>query len=525
MLESFRVITEKRADGRVETEATVKLVHDGERLVAHRARATARSTRSTARCARPSSRACPELGDIELVNFKVRILDETKGTGAVHPRAHRLQRRPRHWGAIGVSENVIEASWEALVDSLEHGVRRPSRASRAPPAASSTGPRRARSPSPSRSSATASAELVDARCSRSGQLSLGPMVPRFERALVRAHRRRRTPSPAPAAPPACTAACTRWASAPATRSSRRRSRSSPPPTRSCSPARRRCSPRSTRSRFNMDPAAVEAAITPRTKAILIVDIFGYPADVPALVEIAERARPGAASRTPARPSTATTTARKLGTFGHPAVYGFYANKQLTTAEGGVVLTDDAALASMLREPGATRGARTTAPGSSHSRLGFNYRLSDVHSAIGVAQLERLDDIMAGRARVARLVPGARGRPSTASRRCTRARSARSWFVYAPRLDPGPRPRRGDRRPRRRRRLGQAVPALHPPAALLPGRRTATGPAIFPVTEAISASTIALPFFPEMTEDQVDRVVRRARPLAGAPAPLGGSGGG
>ena len=82
------------------------------------------------------------------------------------------------------------------------------------------------------------------------------------------------------------------------------------------------------------------------------------------------------------------------------MYGFYANKQLTTAEGGVVLTDDDA-------PGRASSSSLTNQGRSddgawlvHSRLGFNYRLSDVHCAIGVAQLERLDDMLAGRARVA-----------------------------------------------------------------------------------------------------------------------------
>jgi 2-isopropylmalate synthase len=126
-LESFRVITEKRADGRVETEATVKLFHQGERLVATAEGNGPVNALDTALRSALEARV-PELRDIRLVNFKVRILDETKGTGAVTRVLIDSGDGHDTWGAIGVSENVIEASWEALLDSLEHGVRRVTRA-------------------------------------------------------------------------------------------------------------------------------------------------------------------------------------------------------------------------------------------------------------------------------------------------------------------------------------------------------------------------------------------------------------
>ncbi|HWH13326.1 MAG TPA: citramalate synthase [Miltoncostaeaceae bacterium] len=127
-LESFRVVTEKRADGHVETEATVKLHHNGERIVAmgegngpvnalDRALRTALEPR------------IPELAEIALVNFKVRILDEGKGTGATTRVLLDSGDGVDTWGAIGVSDNVIAASWEALCDSLAYGVRRAARAS------------------------------------------------------------------------------------------------------------------------------------------------------------------------------------------------------------------------------------------------------------------------------------------------------------------------------------------------------------------------------------------------------------
>ena len=122
-LESFRVITEKRADGKVETEATIKIFHRGERLVATaEGNGPINALDSALRIA--LGPRVPELGEIELVNFKVRILDETKGTAAVTRVLLDSSDGHGTWGSIGVSENVIEASWEALLDSVEHGTRR-----------------------------------------------------------------------------------------------------------------------------------------------------------------------------------------------------------------------------------------------------------------------------------------------------------------------------------------------------------------------------------------------------------------
>ena len=121
-LESWRAIVEKRADGRVETEATIKIWVDGERYVR-----TAEGNGPVHALDRALRDALieiyPHLRDIDLVNFKVRILDEAKGTGAVTRVLLDASDGEQVWGSIGVSENVIEASWEALVDSLEYGMR------------------------------------------------------------------------------------------------------------------------------------------------------------------------------------------------------------------------------------------------------------------------------------------------------------------------------------------------------------------------------------------------------------------
>ena len=253
--------------------------------------------------------------------------------------------------------------------------------------------------------------------------------------------------------------------------------------------------------FNMDPAAVEAAITHRTKAIEIVDIFGYPAEIPALKAIAEK-HGLAVVEDACQSIDGAYDGRKLGTWGHPAVYGFYANKQLTTAEGGLILLDDDELARVLSSL-TNQGRSDDGAWLVHSRLGFNYRMSDVHAAIGVAQLERLDDLQAGRARVAgwyqQRVAGIEGVTPMYE-----GPQVRSWFVYAPRLDASI-----DRDAvivALNARGVQAKPYL-PSIHLQPFYRERFGyePGHLPVTEAIASSTVALPFSPEMTEEQVDAV--------------------
>ncbi len=253
--------------------------------------------------------------------------------------------------------------------------------------------------------------------------------------------------------------------------------------------------------FNMDPAAVEAAITPLTRAILVVDIFGYPADVPALIAIAERH--GLAIVEDACQSIdGDFNGKKLGTYGHPSVYGFYANKQLTTAEGGVILTDDDALYLLLKSL-TNQGRSDDGAWLVHSRLGFNYRLSDVHAAIGIAQIERLDWMQDARARIA-----ARYQARMASvdgvTPMYEGPQRRSWFVYAPRLDAD---LARDAIIGRLEAEGVSAKPYLPCIHLQPYYRTDHGhaPGELPVTEEISASTIALPFFCEMTDEQVDRV--------------------
>ena len=221
-LESWRVMAEKREDGKVQTEATIKIWVDGERYV-RTAEGNGPVNALDTALREAISETYPHLRDIKLVNYKVRILDEWKATGAVTRVLLDASDGHDTWGAIGVHENVIEASWDALVDSLEAGML-PGRAAgdrRAGVSARPARPAARRSLTRSRSPGPCSGEAEEAgRRSRSS----APASSRSARACPPSRRRsppasaRATPARSRAAPPACTSRCGPSASPRATRS-------------------------------------------------------------------------------------------------------------------------------------------------------------------------------------------------------------------------------------------------------------------------------------------------------------------
>ena len=150
--------------------------------------------------------------------------------------------------------------------------------------------------------------------------------------------------------------------------------------------------------FVLDPAAVEAAITPRTRGILPVHVFGYPCDMEALGALA--AKHSLTIIEDACESVGSErSGRRAGGHGNPAVFAFYPNKQMTTGEGGMITTDDAELAGLLRSL-ANQGRSDSGDWLEHDKLGFNYRMDELSAAVGLAQTERLDEILGARAAVA-----------------------------------------------------------------------------------------------------------------------------
>jgi perosamine synthetase len=195
--------------------------------------------------------------------------------------------------------------------------------------------------------------------------------------------------------------------------------------------------------------------------------------------------------------------RKVGARGNLATFAFYANKQLTTGEGGMVIASDPASAARLRSE-RNQGRAADMGWLDHGGLGFNYRLSDVAAALGVAQLEKLDTMLANRARVAALyAQGLAAIEGLIVPIVARGSETRSWFVYAVQLPQGADRDATIARLAERRVASKAyLPCIH----LFPHlRELGYREGQFPVAEAASARSLALPFFPAMGESQVTRV--------------------
>jgi perosamine synthetase len=256
--------------------------------------------------------------------------------------------------------------------------------------------------------------------------------------------------------------------------------------------------------LNLDPAAAAAAVGERTAALLPVHIFGYPADMPAFEALAQRHRLAIVEDACEALGGVHADGRPIGGRGQPAVFGFYANKQLTTGEGGMVVHSDAALKQRL-DSERNQGRAADMGSLEHDRLGFNYRLSEIAAAIGIVQLERLDEMLAARSWVARCYREALSGIEGVELPCPDTDgNTRGWFVFVVQL-----PRDADRE-QTVRALAEAgiqskpyMPAIH----LLSYYRERFGhrSGEFPVCEDVAARSLALPFFPGMEEGRVARV--------------------
>jgi perosamine synthetase len=261
--------------------------------------------------------------------------------------------------------------------------------------------------------------------------------------------------------------------------------------------------------LNMDPASVEAAITERTKAIVAVDIFGYPCELDELRELAQR-HGLALIQDSAQALGAEYKGVPVGGHSVPAIFGFYPNKQLATGEGGVVTTHDEEtyqIVVSMRNQG-----RQYAGGSwfDHVRLGFNYRWTDIQAAVGIAQLEKLDRMLELRAqtasRYAELLAGLDGVETLIP---DDADHKRSWFVYVVKLSPE---LDRDAVMAALRRDGVATAEYIPCIHLQDYMRRDFGfrEGQFPVAEDTSRRTLALPFFPQIEVEDQERVAEVLR---------------
>lgn len=254
--------------------------------------------------------------------------------------------------------------------------------------------------------------------------------------------------------------------------------------------------------LNMAPDEIEAAVTSRTKAILAVEVFGNPWGMDAVREIAERRHlPLVEDSCEALGSA--LHGRKAGTFGTASVFGFYPNKQITTGEGGMIVTDDDGLADLcvsLRNQGRGTGGGWLA----HERLGYNFRLSDINCALGIVQLSRLEEIKANRRQVAAWYQELLAQDDRLVVPQEPDGCEMSWFVFVVQLaEPLGREDR-DGVLREMNRQGIQVGNYFPPVHLQPfiAERYGYRRGDFPITESVSEQTLALPFHNHLTQDEV-----------------------
>jgi perosamine synthetase len=259
--------------------------------------------------------------------------------------------------------------------------------------------------------------------------------------------------------------------------------------------------------FNLDPDAVEAAVTPRTRAVVAVDIFGYPCELDELRAVCDRH--GLAFVEDACEALgARYKGRMLGSHGHPASFAFYPNKQITTGEGGAVTTGSAEEYELLISL-RNQGRLETSSWLQHGRLGYNYRLDDISAALGIGQLEKLDRILTGRAEVAARYGELLAGLDLETPIADDADHERSWFVYVVKLA------QGIDRDAVIRRLGEEgiacapyLPSIHLQSYMRERFGFAEG--LCPVSENVSARTMAIPFHARLDREDQERVADALR---------------
>jgi perosamine synthetase len=255
--------------------------------------------------------------------------------------------------------------------------------------------------------------------------------------------------------------------------------------------------------LDLDPAAAGAALGERTVGILPIHIFGYPAAMAELEALASGNRLGILEDACEALGAVDGDGRRVGARGNLAAFAFYANKQITTGEGGMLIPPTAEVAARLRSE-RNQGRAADMGWLDHGGLGFNYRLGDVAAALGVAQVEKLDTLLERRSAVAGAYAERLGAiESVEAPLAGRGSELRSWFVYTVRL-----PADVDRATTiaRLAERGVASKAYLPCIHLFPHlRELGYREGQFPVAEEASARSLALPFFPSMTEAQVERV--------------------
>ena len=255
--------------------------------------------------------------------------------------------------------------------------------------------------------------------------------------------------------------------------------------------------------YNLDPEDLERRITPRTKAIMVVDVFGHPAEWDEISRIAEKYGLKVIDDS-CEALGAEYKGKKLGQFGDVAAFAFYPNKQMTTGEGGMIVTNDDHVAKLCRSL-RNQGRGEMGAWLEHERLGYNYRMTEMSAALGVSQFRRIEELLAKRERVARMYTERLSELEWIRTPVVRPYVRMSWFVYVVTLAEGM-----HRDPVMKALAEEGIPTrgYFSPVHLQPyiRRRLGTKEGMLPVTESVARRTIALPFHGNMSEAEVDMVV-------------------
>ena len=265
--------------------------------------------------------------------------------------------------------------------------------------------------------------------------------------------------------------------------------------------------------YNINPDLIEEKITEKTKAILGVDVFGQPADWDEITEIAKKHNLLLIEDS-AESIGSEYKGRKAGSFGDAGVFAFYPNKQITTGEGGVIVTDNeeiAILSKSMRSQGRGEGDTWL----QHTRLGYNYRISDINCALGISQIKRLEEIIEKRNKVANFYfEKLKEVEEIITPFVSKTVTKMSWFVYVIHLSDRFTKANRDSIIEEMRRRGIETRGYFSPIHLQPFYRKELEykEGNFPITEFISERTVALPFYTTMKEMEINYVVESLKEI-------------
>lgn len=255
--------------------------------------------------------------------------------------------------------------------------------------------------------------------------------------------------------------------------------------------------------YNLNPEMIEEKITPKTKAIMAVDVFGHPVEWDVLKRIADNHDLKVIDDS-CEAIGAEYKGRKLGTFGNAGAFAFYPNKQMTTGEGGIIVTNDDEIARLCRSM-RNQGRGEMGAWLEHDRLGYNYRMDELSASLGVTQLRRIDNFIRKREEVAQKYTAKLEKYDWVHPPVVRSHVRMSWFVYVVTLQEGI-----DRDDIIQEMERSGVPAR---GYFLPVHQQKYIRAMFgnldgqlPVTESIARRTVALPFHNNLTGEEIDTVV-------------------